>query len=72
MSPSAFFDLEGFIRAYLDTANIVGENKDRPLFLSVLRRTKQLTGNPLTSKAICELVKRRLKDAGLARSAVAA
>ena len=29
------------------------------------RRTKQLTGNPMTSKAICELVKRRLKDAGL-------
>ena len=37
----------------------------RPLFPSTTRRTKQLTGNPLTSKAICELVKRRLKDAGL-------
>jgi len=58
-------DLEGFIRAYLDTANIVGENKDRPLFRSVRRRTGQLTDNPMTSKAICELVKRRLKDAGL-------
>jgi site-specific recombinase XerD len=58
-------DLEGYIRAYLDAAGIAGEGKDRPLFRSTLRRTGQLTGNALTSKAICELVKRRLKDAGL-------
>jgi integrase/recombinase XerD len=58
-------DLEGFIRAYLDLAGIAEENKDRPLFRSVRRRTGQLTGNAMTSKAICELVKRRLKDAGL-------
>ena len=30
-----------------------------------MARTEKLTGNPLTSKRICELVKRRLKDAGL-------
>ncbi len=58
-------DLEGNIRAYLDAAGIGAEPKDRPLFRSTLRRTKQLTGNALTTKAICELVKRRLKDAGL-------
>ena len=58
-------DLEGYIRAYLDAAGIAGEAKDRPLFRSMLRRTEQLTGNAMTSKAICELVKRRLKDAGL-------
>ena len=29
------------------------------------RRSGQLTANAVTSKAICELVKRRLKDAGL-------
>jgi site-specific recombinase XerD len=58
-------DLEGFIRTYLDAAGIAGEPKDRPLFRSVLRRTGRLTSNALTSKAICELVKRRLKDAGL-------
>ena len=58
-------DLEGNIRAYLDAAEIAGEAKDRPLFRSTMRRTKQLTGNALTTKAICELVKRRLKDAGL-------
>lgn len=58
-------DLEGFIRAYLDAAAIGAEAKDRPLFRSTLRRTKQFTANPLTTKAICELVKRRLADAGL-------
>ncbi len=58
-------DLEGHIRAYLAAGDIETEPKDRPLFRSTLRRTKQLTGNSLTSKAICELVKRRLKDAGL-------
>jgi site-specific recombinase XerD len=58
-------DLEADIRAYLDAAGIAAEAKDRPLFRSTLRRTKQLTGNALTTKAICELVKRRLKDAGL-------
>lgn len=58
-------DLEGNIRAYLDGAGIAAEAKDWPLFRSTLRRTKRLTGNALTTKAICELVKRRLKDAGL-------
>ena len=56
---------EGYILAYLDVAGIAGENKDRSLFRSTRRRTGQLTGNPMTRKAICELVKRRLKDAGL-------
>jgi site-specific recombinase XerD len=58
-------DLEGYVLAYVEAAGIAGDAKDRPLFRSTLRRTKQLTGNALTSKAICELVKRRLKDAGL-------
>ena len=58
-------DLETYLLAYLDAAGIAGEGKDRPLFRSIVRRTKQLTGNALTSKAVCELVKRRLHDAGL-------
>ena len=58
-------DLEGHIRAYLDMAGIKGENKDRPLFRSTAGKTKSLTGNPLTTKDICRMVKRRLKDAGL-------
>ena len=58
-------DLEGYIRAYLDAAGIAGEAKDRPLFRASNGRTKRLTVNAMTSKRICELVKRRLKDAGL-------
>jgi integrase len=58
-------DLEGFILAYVEAAGIAGEPKDRPLFRASNGRTKKLTAKPLTSKRICELVKRRLKDAGL-------
>jgi len=46
-------------------AGIGGDAIDRPLFRSTARKTKQLTGNGLTGKAICELVKRRLKAAKL-------
>jgi integrase/recombinase XerD len=35
------------------------------LFRSTVRKTKQLTGDAQTTKDICKLVKRRLKDAGL-------
>ena len=58
-------DLEGDILAYLKAVGIRADAKDRPLFRSTVRRTKQLTGNALPTKAICELVKRRLKDAEL-------
>jgi site-specific recombinase XerD len=58
-------DLEGHIRKYLDSAGIATENKDRPLFRSSQGKTKRLTGNPLTTKDVCRMVKRRLKDAGL-------
>jgi integrase/recombinase XerD len=58
-------DLEGYILAYVEAAGIAGEAKDRPLFRASNGRTKKLTAVPLTSKRICELVKRRLKDAGL-------
>ena len=52
------------ILAYL-AAGIAEDNKDQPLFRSTVRKTKQLTGNALMTKDICNLVKRRLKDAGL-------
>ena len=59
-------DLEGIIRAYIEAAGIGKEGKDSPLFRAAINGSvKTLTGNPLTSKRICELVKRRLKDAGL-------
>ena len=52
-----------YLRTYLNVAGIATEGKDRPLFRSTVRRTKQSTGNSMTSKSICELVKRRL-DSG--------
>lgn len=58
-------DLEMFIHAYLDVAGIGAENKDRPFFRSTQGKTKRLTGNPLTTKDVSRMVKRRLKDAGL-------
>jgi integrase/recombinase XerD len=58
-------DLEGHIRAYLDAAGIGAEAKDQPLFRSTEGKTKRMTGNLLTTKDVCRMVKRRLKDAGL-------
>ena len=58
-------ELQRDILAYLDAAGIKAENKDRPLFRSTVRKTKQLTANALSSKAICEMVRRRLKAAKL-------
>ena len=58
-------ELQRDILAYLKAAGIEGEADDRPLFRSAVGRTKALTEKPLTTERICELVKRRLKDAGL-------
>ncbi len=59
-------DMEGFLRAYLNATGIATEPKDRPLFRAADNGTsKRLTDRPLSSKTICELVKRRLADAGL-------
>ncbi len=58
-------ELQRDILAYLEAAGIGADAKDRPLFRAAVGKTKQLTGNALTSKGICELVKRRLKAAGL-------
>jgi len=58
-------DLEGFILAYVEAAGIAGEAKDSPLFRVSNGRSRTLAGKPLGTERICELVKRRLKDAGL-------
>jgi site-specific recombinase XerD len=58
-------DLEGAILAYIEAAGIAGEPKDRPLYRAGNARSGQLTGNPLASRTICLLVKRKLKQAGL-------
>jgi len=58
-------DLEGYIRAYVEAAGIAGEAKDSPLFRASNGRSRKLAAGPLGTERICELVKRRLKDAGL-------
>src|SRR5262249_10335909 len=57
--------LKGFILAYADAAGLAGEAKDTPLFRASNGRSRKLAANPLSTERICELVKRRLKDAGL-------
>ena len=56
---------EGFILAYVAAAGIAGDDKDTPLFRGSNGRTRALTGKAMTAKRICELVERRVKDAGL-------
>jgi integrase/recombinase XerD len=58
-------DLQRHILGYLEAAGISDDAEERPLFRSTVRETKQLTANALTSKAICEMIKRRLKVAKL-------
>ena len=58
-------DLEGFIRAYLEASGIAAESKDRPLYRAGNGRSGKLTENAMDSRVVCDLVKRRLKDAGL-------
>jgi integrase/recombinase XerD len=58
-------ELQRDILACVGAAGVGGDAKERPLFRSTMRKTKQLTVNALTSKAICELVKRRLEAAKL-------
>ena len=59
-------DLQRCILGYVEAAGIAGEGKDTPLFRAADGRSRKvLTGRPLTSDRIGDLVKRRLKDAGL-------
>jgi integrase len=55
---------KAIFRMYVHTTGITGETKDRPLFRSTQGTTKRLTDRPLTTKDVCRMVKRRLKDAG--------
>jgi site-specific recombinase XerD len=58
-------DLEGLILAYVDAAGISGEAKESPLFRASNGRSRKLAARPMGTERICELVKRRLKDAVL-------
>ena len=55
-------DLEQFLREYIEAAQIT----EGRLFRTAILKTKVLTKNGMTGIDICRMMKRRLKDAGLA------
>ena len=59
-------DLQAFILDYIEQANITDDNT--PLFRSVVRRTNQLTADPMTANDMARMFKRRVKDAGLPKN----
>ncbi|MDH3602707.1 MAG: tyrosine-type recombinase/integrase, partial [Candidatus Tectomicrobia bacterium] len=67
-------DLQGWIDEYITESRVLDappwidpetSTTRRPLFPTAVRKEKRLTNNPMTSKYICRMMKRRLKEAGL-------
>jgi len=59
-------DLGKMLFEYIDASGLRDATKDAPLFRTAFRKTGRLTNNAMQVVDICRLVKRRLKDAGLA------
>ena len=59
-------DLKRMMSEYIDAAGVRDAGKDAPLFRTAYRKTGRLTNNALHVVDVCRMVKRRLKDAGLA------
>jgi len=57
-------DLEGWLREYMSAAGIEGNSKE-PLFRAADGKRPALTGNVYGAHLIRQMLKRRLKDAGL-------
>lgn len=58
-------NLQGFLQAYLDRAELSDTPPDSPFFRTVIGRTKKLTGQGMTAGDLGRMVKRRMRDAGL-------
>ncbi len=58
-------DLEAWLRAYLDAACIADDPKATPLFRSAEKKKRVLTGEWFSDHLMRQMLKRRLKDAGL-------
>lgn len=59
-------DLQFLLLEYLKSAPIqVEQSQDRPLFLTTIAKTKQLTARPMTAGDMGRMIKRRMKAAGL-------
>ena len=60
------YDLQGLLFDYLRSADtLLGTDDSRPLFTTLVRKTKQLTLKPMTPGDIGRMVKRRMAAAGL-------
>ena len=59
-------DLDRWLGEYLEAAGIEDAPKETPLFRSALGKQKQLSPRPLSANSMGLMLKRRLKDAGLA------
>jgi site-specific recombinase XerD len=58
-------NLQGYIQEYLSVAAAETDDKDSPLFRTVMGRTGRMTTAPMSGIDICRMMKRRLKAAGL-------
>jgi integrase/recombinase XerD len=58
-------DLQKMIADYLDAADLSYAPKETPLFQSVLKKQRRLTGKPINGDDIYRMMKRRLKDFGM-------
>jgi integrase/recombinase XerD len=59
-------DLDQMLFEYIDAAGLRDAAKDTPLFRTAYRKTGRLTNHAMYVVDICRMVKRRLKNAGLA------
>ena len=58
-------DLQQFLSDYLTAGGLEYSDKSAPLFRTTIRRTRQLTQNPMTADDMGRMVKRRIREAGL-------
>ena len=59
-------DLSRWLREYLEASGIADAPRETPLFRAALGKQKKLSDRPLSANSMGLMLKRRLKDAGLA------
>ena len=59
-------DLEKMVFEYIAAAGIIDAPADSPLFRTAVRKSGKLTEKSMSGVDVCRMVKRRLRDAGLA------
>ena len=58
-------DLESWLREYIDVAGIENDVRTAPLFRAAVGKRKTLTSDRYDAHSVRQMLKRRLKDAGL-------